>query len=209
MIFALSSGELKSGVGSVTSHSLDESHSGDTEESKGANGPSPSSPDVAAELETRLELPLPDTPAETTFSVFSSRQKWTIILLVSVAAIFGPISSNIYVPALPEIVIDFKRSTQDINLTLTLYLCVSRLKRRCLDIDVPQGVPSYRTVDPIRSVRFAWQTANSYPMPCHIRSCVHWYRTHSPHDVLASHGHARYTGNRRFARHRHWLGNRG
>jgi hypothetical protein len=137
MISALSSGELKSGVDSVTSSSLDDSHSRDTEERKGANGVSPSSPDVAPELETRHELPLPETPAEMKFSVFSSRQKWTIILLVSVAAIFGPISSNIYVPALPELVIDFKRSTQDINLTLTIYLCVSRLKRNCLDIDVP------------------------------------------------------------------------
>ena len=45
-----------------------------------------------------------------------------IVLLASFAAIFGPISSNIYVPAIPEITLDFQRSTQDIYLTLTIYM---------------------------------------------------------------------------------------
>ena len=56
------------------------------------------------------------------FTVFSQRQRWTIVVLGSLAAIFGPISSNIYVPAIPSIVDDFHKSTQKIDLTLTIYL---------------------------------------------------------------------------------------
>lgn len=56
------------------------------------------------------------------YSAFSSRQKWTIVALASLAGIFGPISSNIYVPAIPQIVDQFHKSTQKIDLTLTIYL---------------------------------------------------------------------------------------
>jgi hypothetical protein len=56
------------------------------------------------------------------FSAFSQRQKWTIVGLSSLAAIFGPVSSNIYVPAIPSVVRDFNTTTQRIDLTLTIYL---------------------------------------------------------------------------------------
>jgi hypothetical protein len=56
------------------------------------------------------------------YSAFSQRQKWTIVGLSSLAAIFGPLSSNIYVPAIPAVVKDFNTTTQRIDLTLTIYL---------------------------------------------------------------------------------------
>ena len=62
------------------------------------------------------------SPSSPPFTVFSQRQRWTIVVLGSLAAIFGPISSNIYVPAIPSIVDDFHKSTQKIDLTLTIYL---------------------------------------------------------------------------------------
>lgn len=65
--------------------------------------------------------PTPRTPAQP-YSAFSYRQKWTIVALGSLAGIFGPISSNIYVPAIPQVVDQFKSTTQTIDLTLTIYL---------------------------------------------------------------------------------------
>jgi hypothetical protein len=56
------------------------------------------------------------------YSAFSQRQKWTIVGLASLAAIFGPLSSNIYVPAIPAVVHDFNTTTQKVDLTLTIYL---------------------------------------------------------------------------------------
>ncbi|KAL1870910.1 hypothetical protein VTK73DRAFT_2365 [Phialemonium thermophilum] len=67
--------------------------------------------------------PMPDRAAERTpFSAFSIRQKWGIVFLASMAGIFGPISSNIYVPSIPQITKDFHQSTQRVDLTLTIYL---------------------------------------------------------------------------------------
>ncbi|OJJ50237.1 hypothetical protein ASPZODRAFT_128863 [Penicilliopsis zonata CBS 506.65] len=71
---------------------------------------------VAVAVDERPETPPPP------FSAFSKNQKWTIAGLCSLAAIFGPISSNIYVPAIPQIVKDFHKTTQTIDLTLTVYL---------------------------------------------------------------------------------------
>lgn len=56
------------------------------------------------------------------YSSFSKSQKWMIVVISSLAGIFSPISSSIFVPALPVLVQEFQRSTEELNLTMTLYL---------------------------------------------------------------------------------------
>lgn len=58
------------------------------------------------------------------YSAFTKRQKWSICALASLAAIFGPISSNIFVPAIPQVGISFGIATQRVDLALTVYLYV-------------------------------------------------------------------------------------
>lgn len=76
--------------------------------------------------------------AERPYSAFSEGEKWFIVISSATAAIFSlvspcmepkgsadpcrPISSNIYVPAIPTLAHDFDRSNQDITLTVTVYL---------------------------------------------------------------------------------------
>lgn len=58
------------------------------------------------------------------YSAFTKRQKWSLCALASLAAIFGPISSNIFVPAIPQVGTSFGISTQRVDLALTIYLYV-------------------------------------------------------------------------------------
>jgi hypothetical protein len=56
------------------------------------------------------------------FSSFTKKQKWGIVILSSIAGLFSPISSVILAPSLPVLVEQFQRSSEEINLTMTLYL---------------------------------------------------------------------------------------
>ncbi|ORX37291.1 major facilitator superfamily domain-containing protein [Kockovaella imperatae] len=56
------------------------------------------------------------------YSAFPQRTKWLIVILGGLAGIFSPISSNIFVPAIPTLARDFNRSEQDITLGVTIYL---------------------------------------------------------------------------------------
>jgi hypothetical protein len=58
------------------------------------------------------------------FSSFTQNQKWGIVVMSSIAGLFSPISSVILAPSLPILVEQFQRSSEDINLTMTLYLYV-------------------------------------------------------------------------------------
>ncbi|BEI95796.1 hypothetical protein CcaverHIS631_0107450 [Cutaneotrichosporon cavernicola] len=91
-------------------------------------------------LDTRLSsdegyVPsLPSTPPRPTiertqtnssgkpYSAFDERTKWTVAALGGVAAVFSPISSNIFVPIIPLLAKEFNRSEQDITLAVTVYL---------------------------------------------------------------------------------------
>lgn len=85
---------------------------------------------AAVQQDTSLET----SPGETTtkvaadsksgkpFSSFTKKQKWGIVVMSSVAGLFSPISSVILAPSLPVLVEQFQRSSEDINLTMTLYL---------------------------------------------------------------------------------------
>jgi len=59
---------------------------------------------------------------EVAYSAFKKRDKWIIVLLVSVASFFSPLTANIYFPAIPTIANAFHKSTELINLTVTMYM---------------------------------------------------------------------------------------
>ncbi|KAI0727810.1 major facilitator superfamily domain-containing protein [Fomitopsis betulina] len=58
------------------------------------------------------------------YSVFTQNDKWLIVAVSSLAALFSPLTANIYLPAIPTIARAFNRSTEDINLTVTVYMVV-------------------------------------------------------------------------------------
>ena len=65
------------------------------------------------------------TRAETSYSTFSKPEKLGIVLLVAFAAVFSPLSSYIYFPALTAIASDLHTTLSRINLTITSYMIVS------------------------------------------------------------------------------------
>ncbi|WWC87778.1 uncharacterized protein L201_002670 [Kwoniella dendrophila CBS 6074] len=61
------------------------------------------------------------------YSAFSDGQKWFIVIFSALGAIFSPISTNIYVPAIPALAKAFDTTTEKINLTVTIYLVFQAL----------------------------------------------------------------------------------
>ncbi|XDG04973.1 hypothetical protein ABKA04_004588 [Annulohypoxylon sp. FPYF3050] len=61
-------------------------------------------------------------PEEPPYSIFTHREKAVMILTVSFTAMISPLSSAIYLPALPSLARDLNVSTSLINLTVTTYL---------------------------------------------------------------------------------------
>ncbi|KAH9858031.1 MFS general substrate transporter [Lenzites betulinus] len=67
------------------------------------------------------------TPAESPqkpYSVYTNQEKWFIVGVASFAALFSPLTANIYFPAIPTIAAAFHESTELINLTVTVYMIV-------------------------------------------------------------------------------------
>lgn len=56
------------------------------------------------------------------YSAFSGRAKWGIVIISSIAGLYSPVSSSIFVPAIPVLTREFQKTTEQINLALTLYL---------------------------------------------------------------------------------------
>lgn len=56
------------------------------------------------------------------YSAFSQSTKYLIVGISGIAGVFSPISSNIFVPAIPTLAQAFHRSEQDISLAVTVYL---------------------------------------------------------------------------------------
>lgn len=103
----------------------------------------PSSPSslTATLVKDPLEPPETDKVVmEPPYSVFTSREKWGIVLLVSTAGLFSyvplpppsspadvsggyrPLSGNIYLPSIPLISRELGTSIEQINLTVTYYM---------------------------------------------------------------------------------------
>ncbi|EIM87229.1 MFS general substrate transporter [Stereum hirsutum FP-91666 SS1] len=56
------------------------------------------------------------------YSVFTKNEKWFIVVAIAFAGLLGPLTVNIYFPSIPVLVADFKKSTELINLTVTVYM---------------------------------------------------------------------------------------
>ncbi|EJT79979.1 hypothetical protein GGTG_05061 [Gaeumannomyces tritici R3-111a-1] len=70
----------------------------------------------------------PPPEAEEPYHIFSTRQKWLVVVIIGVTGMFSGLSSNIYFPALDSVA---KATTQDLNvslndvsLTITSYLII-------------------------------------------------------------------------------------
>ena len=63
-----------------------------------------------------------EPPPEPPFSIFSPSEKRFIVVIASLAALFSPLSANIYYPALNTLSEDLHESLSKINLTITTYL---------------------------------------------------------------------------------------
>ncbi|KAJ3934780.1 MAG: MFS general substrate transporter [Lentinula lateritia] len=68
---------------------------------------------------------------ERPYSVYTSKEKWFIVTLVSFAGIFRrvffPFTANVYFPAIPTLTSVFHKSTELINLTVTMYMVLQGL----------------------------------------------------------------------------------
>ena len=56
------------------------------------------------------------------YSVFKSWEKKLIVLTAALAAVFSPMSTTIYLPALNQLAEDLHVSASEINLTITTFL---------------------------------------------------------------------------------------
>lgn len=66
--------------------------------------------------------PLQPTLSRRPYSAFPKSTKLLLVVLGGIAAIFSPISSNIFVPAIPILAEAFNRSESDISQAVTVYL---------------------------------------------------------------------------------------
>ncbi|KAK4231638.1 major facilitator superfamily domain-containing protein, partial [Podospora fimiseda] len=66
-------------------------------------------------------------PNQEPHHVFSRREKWLIVWIVSLAGLFSPLSSNIYFPALGDISVHTHTSLATVSLTITTYMIVQGL----------------------------------------------------------------------------------
>ncbi|KAJ5164881.1 Major facilitator superfamily domain general substrate transporter [Penicillium coprophilum] len=84
------------------------------------------------------DLSVPSTPAETInlesqvpvlppYHVFPRSRKLLMVIIVSLAAIFSPLSSNIYFPALTDVAEELNVSMTLATLTITIYMIVQGL----------------------------------------------------------------------------------
>jgi hypothetical protein len=73
------------------------------------------------ELVVERTTPAIDIPKDV-HSIFTTFQKKMIVLTASTAALFSPLSSNIYLPALNLLAEEMNVSNSQINFTVTSYL---------------------------------------------------------------------------------------
>lgn len=59
---------------------------------------------------------------ERSYSIYTRREKWFIVVIASLAALFSPLTANVYFPAIPTIASAFHTSIESINLSVTVYM---------------------------------------------------------------------------------------
>ncbi|KAJ6072406.1 hypothetical protein N7467_010491 [Penicillium canescens] len=102
----------------VTEHSVNSSPSLSPQDEKDIS--TPSTPAESLNLEAQAAKPPP-------YHVFTRSRKLQMVIIVSFAAIFSPLSSNIYFPALSEISKELDVSMSLATLTVTVYMIVQGL----------------------------------------------------------------------------------
>ncbi|PCH33997.1 MFS general substrate transporter [Wolfiporia cocos MD-104 SS10] len=70
------------------------------------------------------EQPSEAKEKEKVYSIYTPSEKWFIVTVAGFAALFSPLTANIYFPAIPTIASAFHKSTEEINLTVTVYMIV-------------------------------------------------------------------------------------
>jgi MFS family permease len=63
-------------------------------------------------------------PKQEPYHILSKNQKWNLVIFVSLAGCFSPLSSNIYFPAIDTISNDLGISASLVSLTITVYMVV-------------------------------------------------------------------------------------
>ncbi|PPQ83614.1 hypothetical protein CVT25_006299 [Psilocybe cyanescens] len=66
--------------------------------------------------------PVQSSPPQLGHDRFSKNEKWSIVIFTAFVGIFSPLTANIYFPAIPTISKAFNKSTELINLTVTMYM---------------------------------------------------------------------------------------
>lgn len=108
------SSESKNGVNDVPlSDDNHEDHDHDHDDHSDSNHDS--DPDVEALAPVQSAAPPP-------YSIYSQFEKRMIVLAVSLAAFFSPVTAQIYLPALNVLAADFHISATQVNLTMTTYM---------------------------------------------------------------------------------------
>lgn len=72
-----------------------------------------------------IPLQLPSITNEAPYSCFTKPQKRLIIILITFAGLFSPLSSFIYFPAITSLSSSLNVSVEKINLTITSYMVVA------------------------------------------------------------------------------------
>lgn len=73
------------------------------------------------DIELSFKPPFPEPPPPD-YHIYTRAQKRYVVILVSAAALFSPLSSNIYFPVLNTIANDLNTSTSNVNFSVTIYL---------------------------------------------------------------------------------------
>jgi len=81
--------------------------------------PSPARPPI---FETAAADSKDGVASDNPYSIFTYKEKWSIVSISSFAALFSPFTANIYFPAIPVISRDFHKNVELINLTVTMYM---------------------------------------------------------------------------------------
>ncbi|KAJ7597604.1 major facilitator superfamily domain-containing protein [Mycena floridula] len=100
----------------------------------------------ATKEQTNIDLPIPEQTADKTssnsptgekepsvtqdeepYSIYTRKEKWFIVALTAYAGLFSPLTANVYFPAIPTLVTEFHKSTELINLTITIYMVFQAL----------------------------------------------------------------------------------
>lgn len=69
-----------------------------------------------------LPGPSPSPDPEAPYHILSNKQKWNLVIFISLAAAFSPLSSNIYFPAVDTISKDLGVNASLVALTITVYM---------------------------------------------------------------------------------------